>query len=74
MVAIAKKHKFPKFMGYLTSRGLDIKAFTILLNKRGYDYKYNTVRRRLGGESPLTWDDIVVFCKVLDVVESIFFN
>lgn len=74
MTEATKKHKFPKFMGLLTSKGLDLTSFTTVLNNRGYDYKYQTVRRKLVGVSPLDYDDIVIFSKVLEVDESIFFN
>lgn len=69
-----KKPKFPKFIGHLSSKGLDVKTFTEILEKEGYDYKYHTVRRKLIGESALDYDDIIIFSKVLEVDESIFFN
>lgn len=69
-----KQPKFPKFIGHLSSRGMDVKTFTTVLNNKGYDYKYPTVRRKLNGESPLDFDDIVVFSEVMEVEESIFFN
>lgn len=66
--------KFPKFIGYLESRGLNMKLFTEVLKNKGYGYKYQTVRRKLVGESPLYFDDIIVFSEVLGVEESIFFD
>lgn len=69
-----KEPKFPKFIGHLHSKGLDMKTFTFILNNKGYDYKYHTVRRKLNGESSLDFEDIVVFSEVMDVDESIFFN
>jgi len=69
-----KEPKFPKFIGHLYSKGLDVKTFTAILNNKGYDYKYHTVLRKLNGENRLTFDDIVIFSEVLEVDETIFFN
>ena len=69
-----KEPKFPKFIGHLSSKGLDIKSFTEILGNEGYSYKYHTVRRKLIGESSLDYEDIIIFSKVLNVDESIFFN
>jgi len=75
MVRVADKPKFPKFMGYLYSQGLNMKMFTGMLNNKGYDqYNYNNVRRKLNGESDLNYDDIIIFSHVLGVEESIFFD
>ena len=74
MTTQIKKPKFPKFMGLLSSRGMDIKMFTEMLNNKGYNYKYATVLRKLKGESNLTYDDIVIFSKVMGVDETIFFD
>lgn len=69
-----KEPKFPKFIGHLHSKGLDMKSFTMVLNNKGYDYKYPTVRRKLIGETSLDYEDIIIFSKVVEVDESIFFN
>lgn len=54
---------------------MNIKDFVKLLNENGYNqYNYNLVRRKLRGDSPLEYDDIIVFSKVMGVEESIFFN
>jgi len=74
MTTKIKKPKFPKFIGHLSSLGLDIKSFTEVLEQEGYNYKYHTVRRKLIGESALDYEDIIIFSKVLNVDESIFFN
>lgn len=75
MIKLADKPKFPKFIGHLHSKGLNIKAFTRILYNKGYDqYNYNNVRRKLKGESDLNYDDMIVFARVLDVEESIFFD
>ena len=74
MATSAKKPKFPKFMGLLSSRGMDVKMFTEVLNNKGYDYKYITVLRKLNGETSLHYDDIVIFSKVMGVDETIFFD
>jgi len=74
MVQVAKKPKFPKFMGLLSSKGMDVKVFTEVLNNKGYEYKYATVLRKLNGEVKLHYDDIVIFSEVLEVDETIFFN
>lgn len=66
--------KFPKFMGHLESRGMNIKILTEVLNNKGHEYKYNTVRRKLRGDSDLNYDDIIIFADVLGVEESIFFG
>lgn len=70
-----EKPKFPKFMAHLYANGMDVKVFTAILNNKGYEkYKYHTVLRKLNGESSLHYEDIVIFCKVLGLEESIFFN
>ena len=69
-----KKPKFPKFIGHLHSKGLDMKTFTQVLNNKGYDYGYHTVRRKLNGETSLDFEDIIIFAKSVEVDESIFFN
>lgn len=69
-----KKPKFPKFIGHLHSKGLDMKTFTLVLNNKGYDYKYHTVRRKLIGESSLDFEDIIIFSRAVDTEESIFFD
>lgn len=75
MSSIMKNPKFPKFMSVLYSRGLDIKAFVDLLNEAGYEeYNYNNVRKKLRGDSSLNYDDILIFSKVMEVEESIFFK
>ena len=75
MSSIMREPKFPRFMALLYSRGSNVKEFTDLLISEGYDeYNYNLVRRKLRGDSALEWDDIIVFCKVIGVNESIFFN
>lgn len=75
MIGTKEKPKFPKFIGHLHSKGLDVKSFTAILNNKGYDqYKYHTVLRKLNGESPLTFEDIIIFSSVLEVEESIFFE
>ncbi|MGF9978716.1 hypothetical protein [Viridibacillus arvi] len=75
MSSIMKKPKFPKFMSLLYSRGLDIKEFTKILIDSGYhQYNYNNVRKKLRGDSSLDFEDIVVFSRVMNVKESIFFN
>lgn len=74
MTEVTKEPKFPKFIGHLHSKGIDTKTFTAILNNKGYDYKYHTVLRKLNGETNLNFEDIIVFSKVVDVEESIFFN
>lgn len=74
MNTATKKPKFPKFMGLLSSRGMDVKMFTEVLNNKGYDYKYATVLRKLNGETSLHYDDIIIFSKVMNVDETIFFD
>lgn len=74
MVQVAKKPKFPKFMGLLSSKGMDVKVFTEVLNNKGYEYKYATVLRKLNGEVKLHYDDIVIFSEVMEVDETIFFS
>lgn len=75
MTQMTSEPKFPKFIGHLSSKGLDMKKFTNVLKDEGYEkYQYHTVRRKLNGESTLHFDDIVIFSKVMDVDESIFFN
>jgi len=74
MNQLTKKPKFPKFMGLLSSKGMDVKVFTEVLNNKGYEYKYATVLRKLNGEVKLHYDDIVIFSEVMEVDETIFFN
>lgn len=69
-----KENKFHSFMVALFDKGYDIKSFTKKLNNDGHEYKYATVRRKLKGETFLTYDDIVIFSDSLGVDESIFFN
>jgi len=70
-----EKPKFPKFMAHLTANGLDVKTLSSILQNKGYNqYKYHTVLRKLNGTSSLHYDDIVVFSRVLEVEESIFFE
>ena len=70
-----KNPKFPKFMSLLYSKGLDVKEFTKILIDSGYQqYNYNNVRRKLRGDSSLDFEDIVIFSRVMNVEESIFFN
>lgn len=75
MSSIMKNPKFPKFMSLLYSRGLDVKEFTKILIDSGYQqYNYNNVRKKLRGDSSLDFEDIVIFSRVMNVEESIFFN
>lgn len=75
MASIMKKPKFPKFMLLLYSEGVDIKTFVKMLEKEGYtEYNYSNVRKKLKGESALNWDDIIIFSKVMNTDESIFFD
>ena len=74
MSQAAKKPKFPKFMGLLSSKGMDVKVLTEVLNNKGYDYKYATVLRKLNGDVNLNYKDIVIFSEVMEVDETIFFN
>lgn len=75
MSSIMKKPKFPRFMSLLYSKGLDVKGFTKILNDAGYEqYNYNNVRKKLRGDSSLEYEDIIVFAKVMNEEESIFFN
>jgi len=74
MTQATREPKFPKFVGHLHSKGIDVRTFTSILNNKGYDYKYHTVLRKLNGESKLNFDDIVVFSDVMEVDETIFFN
>lgn len=75
MSSIMREPKFPKFMALLYSKGSNVKEFTDLLIKEGYEeYNYSLVRRKLRGDSALDWEDIKVFSKVLGVNESIFFS
>lgn len=75
MSSIMKNPKFPKFMSLLYSKGLDVKEFTKILIDSGYQqYNYNNVRRKLRGDSSLDFEDIVIFSRVMNVEESIFFN
>lgn len=62
-------------MSLLYSKGLDVKGFTKILNDAGYEqYNYNNVRKKLRGDSSLEYEDIIVFAKVMNEEESIFFN
>lgn len=74
MTSATKTPKFPKFMGLLSSRGMDVKVFTEVLNNKGYEYKYATVLRKLNGEVNLNYKDIVIFSEAMEVDETIFFN
>ena len=74
MNQVAKKPKFPKFMGLLSSKGMDVKVLTEVLNNKGYEYKYATVLRKLNGDVNLNYKDIVIFSEVMEVDETIFFN
>lgn len=74
MITKTNEPKFPKFMGLLSSRGMDVKMLTEVLNNKGHDYKYATVLRKLNGETSLHYDDIVIFSQVMGVDETIFFN
>jgi len=74
MTSATKRPKFPKFMGLLSSRGMDVKVLTEVLNNKGYEYKYATVLRKLNGEVNLNYKDIVIFSEVMEVDETIFFN
>lgn len=74
MIQEARKPKFPKFMGLLSSKGMDVKVLTEVLNNKGYDYKYATVLRKLNGDVRLHYDDIIIFSEVMEVDETIFFN
>lgn len=75
MPTIMREPKFPKFMGLIYSKGMNIKDFVKLLHEKGYEeYNYNLVRRKLRGDSPLEYEDIIIFSKVMGVEESIFFN
>lgn len=74
MAETLQKPKFPKFIGHLYSNGMDIKILTEMLQNKGYDYKYHTVRRKLSGESKLNFDDIIIFSEVAGTKESIFFE
>lgn len=66
--------KFPKFMAYLAEKGMDVEVLTMMLNNKGYDYKYMTVLRKLKGETKLYWEDIVAFADASGASESIFFD
>lgn len=74
MVEASKTPKFPKFIGLIHSKGLDVKSFTLVLNNKGYDYTYHTVLRKLNGTNRLDYDDIVNFSKAMEVDETIFFD
>jgi len=74
MKQTTKAPKFPKFMGLLSSKGMDVKVLTEVLNNKGYEYKYATVLRKLNGEVNLNYNDIVIFSEVMEVDETIFFN
>lgn len=69
-----KEPKFPKFIGLLHSKGIDLKTFTSILNNKGYSYQYPTVLRKLNGTSRLDFEDIVIFAEVMEVDETIFFK
>lgn len=74
MTTKTKIPKFPKFMGLLSSKGMDVKTLVEVLNNKGYEYKYATVLRKLNGETSLHYDDIIAFSKVMDADESVFFS
>jgi len=75
MTQATREPKYPKFVGHLHSKGIDVKTFTSILNNKGHNqYKYHTVLRKLNGESKLDFDDIVIFSEVMEVDETIFFN
>jgi len=74
MTTTITKPKFPKFIGHLYSQGIDMKIFTEMLQNKGHDYKYHTVRRKLSGESSLNYEDIIIFAEVAGTEESIFFE
>jgi len=72
--SIMKTVKFPKFMAKIYSEGIDIKCFVQLLHNNGYRYSYSIVRKKLRGESMLSWEDIRIFAEVMKVSEAIFFE
>jgi len=74
MMQATREPKFPKFVGHLHSKGVDVRTFTSILNNKGHDYKYHTVLRKLNGESKLNFEDIVIFSEVMEVDETIFFD
>lgn len=75
MIRDVKRLKYPNFMGHIYSQGYNIKTFTEMLRSKGYsNYNYNLVRRKLRGESDLTFEDIMIFSKVTNTEPSIFFD
>lgn len=75
MIQTENKPKFPKFVGYLHSQGLNIKMFAEILENKGYSqYNYNNVRKKIRGDADLNYDDIIIFSEVLNVGEDIFFR